>query len=382
MLGVDRRWGDAVSAAAEALVTESETEARIAVELIGKTGMSHSERIKDALHRAGYADLVREQEKKTLEETRKAFDRGPDWKERFRHWSETETIFLETIAAVAPSAPLGIRERRGLDELVDFYYTLGVPESYGGEADWLAHELPEALCLYVESVAALSDFDLPKLAAEAAFVLERSDEDTSSLLYIPGKSREMADWSQITDPERMRDGLISLLKTVRFVAHTVAWSLLQAPAGLEVADAVRMNLPKAGSWRRQLAVLVVLDALPIQDALAQAGTWSKDPDPFTRSAVAHYAAVLVGTKWEDDELLIRTLEDHDGEVRDEALIRLKEKPLGAVLGTAVESAAEEPFPDWTCLQCATPNSGEQHSCGECKTVGPELKRHVGELLAG
>lgn len=384
ILGVDPRWGDAVSAAADALVAESETEARVAAELMPKTGMNHAQRIKDALHRAGYGELVREQDQKTLEETRKAFDRGPEWKERLRRWSETETIFLEAIAALAPPAPLGIRERRGLDELVDFYYTLGVPESYAGEADALAHELPEALRLYVESVAALTDFDLPTLAAEAAFALEEftDEDDTSSLLYIPGKAREVADWSQVIDPERMRDGLIRLLRTVRFVAHAVAGVLLKAPADLEVADAVRMDLPKPGSWRRHLAVLVVLDALPIQDALAQARTWSEDPDPFTRSAVAHYAAVLVDTKWKDDELLIHALGDDDGEVRDEALVRLKEKPLGAALRAAVESGAEEPFPDWTCSRCATHNPGQQHSCGECKTVGPELKRHAGELLAG
>lgn len=381
-LGVDRRWGDAVSAAADALVAESETEARIAAELIPKTGMNHAQRIESALRRAGYGDLVREQEEKTREETRKALDRGPEWKERLRRWSETETIFLETIAALAPPAPLGIRDRRGLDELVDFYYTLGVPSSSGGEADALAHELPEALRLYVESVAALSDFDLPKLAAEAAFALgELTDEDdTSSLLYIPGKTQEVANWSQVTDPEQMRDGLIRLLRTVRFVARTVAWFLLQAPEDLEVADAVRTNLPKPGSWRRHLAVLVVLDALPIQDALAQARAWSGDSDPFTRSAVAHYGAVLVGGKCQDEELLIRALRDHDGEVRDEALVRLKKKPLGPALRAAVASAAEEPHPDWTCSWCATHNSGEQHSCGNCKTVGPELKRHAEELL--
>jgi hypothetical protein len=384
ILGVDRRWGDAVSAAADALVAESETEARIAAELIGKTGMSHSQRIKDALRRAGYDDLVREQDEKTRKETREALDRGPDWKERMRRSSETETIFLEAIAALAPPGPIGIRERRSLDELVDFYYTLGVPESYGGEADGLAHDVPEALRLYVESVAALSDFDLPKLAAEAAFALEKFtvDDGTSSLLYIPGKPREVADWSRVTDPERMRDGLIRLLKTVRFVAHTAAWALLRAPADLKVVEAIRTSLPKPGTWRRHLAVLVVLDALPIEQALAQARIWSEDPDPFTRAAVAFYAAILVGTGSEDDDLLVRALRDHDGEVRDEALVKLKGKELGPDLRKAVTAAAEGPLPDWTCSRCATLSPGQQHSCGQCKTVGPELKRHAGEILAG
>lgn len=383
ILGVNRRWGDAVSAAADALIAESEIEARVAAELIGKTGRNHSERIEDALRRAGYDDLMREQEEKALEKTREVLDRGPDWKERKQRSFETEIIFLETIATLARPGPIGIRERRGLGELVDFYYTLGVPDSYGGEADALAHGLPEALRLYVESVAALSDFDLPQLAAEASSALEEftADDRASSLLYIPGEQRNVDDWSRVTDLERMRDGLIRLLKTARFVAHPAAWALLQAPADLDVAENVRANLPNPGSWRRHLAVLVVLDALPIQDALAGARTWSEDPDPFTRSAVAHYAALLVGTDWEDDQLLVRALRDDDGEVRDEALVQLKEKPLGVELWKAVEAAAEEPFPDWTCSHCATHNPGQQRSCGHCSTVGPELKSRAGELLA-
>jgi hypothetical protein len=153
-----------------------------------------------------------------------------------------------------------------LRSLVDFYYKLGVPDSYGGEADGLAHNLPEALRLWVESVAALSDFDLPKLAAEATSALEEftSDDRASALLYIPGEQREIADWGRVTDPERMRDGLIRLLKTVRFVARPAAWALLQAPAELDVVGSVRANLPNPGSWRRHLAALVILDSLPIQ----------------------------------------------------------------------------------------------------------------------
>jgi hypothetical protein len=46
-------------------------------------------------------------------------------------------------------------------------------------------------------------------------------------------------------------------------------------------------LSVASSWRRHLALL---DALPIERAPAQTRPWSEDPDPFTRSAVAHYAA--------------------------------------------------------------------------------------------
>jgi len=383
VLGVNRRWGDAVSAAADALVAESEAEARIAAKLIRKTGMGHSERIKDALSRAGYGDLVREQEEKTLEETREAFARGPDWKDRMRRWSETEITFLEAIAAIAPPGPLGTRERRGLDELVDFYYTLGVPNSYGGEADGLAHSLPEAVRLYVDSVAALSDFDLPMLAAEAAFALEKFtvDDSTSNLLYIPGKSREATDWSQVANPKRMRDGLIRLLKTVGFVAHTAAWALLKAPASLEVAEAVRADLPKPGTRRRHLAVLVVLDALPIDQALVQARKWLKDHDPFTRAAVAFYAAALVGTDSEDDDLVVGALRDRDGEVRDELLVKLKGKALGLEVRKAIAAAVEEPFPDWTCSRCAAHNAGAESSCGECRTVGPELKRHANELLA-
>lgn len=378
-LGVDRRWGDAVSAAAEALVAGSEVEARVAAELIQKTGMNHSRRIEDALRSAGYEELLREQNEKT----REVLARGPDWKERLQRSVETEEAFLGAIAALAPPASLGIRERRGLDELVDFYYTLGVPESIAGEADGLALNVPEALRLYVESVAALSNFDLSKLAAEAALALEEFDGDrrATSLLYIPGDPREVSGWNRVADPERMRDGLIRLLRTVRFVAHTAAVALLEAPGDLEVAETLRATLPKPGTWRRRLAILVVLDALPAEEALEAARTWVEDPDPFTRAAVAFYAAVLVGTDREDDELLVRALQDHDGEVRDEALVHLKEKSIGPAIRRAIVMAAEDSQPDWTCSQCATQNDGGQDACEECRTVGPELRRHARELLA-
>jgi hypothetical protein len=98
--------------------------------------------------------------------------------------------------------------------------------------------------------------------------------------------------------------------------------------------------------------------------------------------VAFYAAILVGTDSEDDDLLARSLRDHDGEVRDEALVKLKGKELGPDLSKAVAAAAEGRLPDWTCSHCGTHNAGQEHSCGECKTVGPELRRHADELLAG
>jgi hypothetical protein len=44
------------------------------------------------------------------------------------------------------------------------------------------------------------------------------------------------------------------------------------------------------------------------------------------------------------------------------------------------AAAEDPPPDWTCSRCGTNNARRRDSCKECKTVGPELKRHAEELL--
>ncbi|HVC08301.1 MAG TPA: hypothetical protein VND98_12065 [Solirubrobacterales bacterium] len=125
LLGVDLRWGDAVAAATEALVSNSEEDAKLAGPLINKTGQRHSLRISAALSAAGYGALVREQ----TEEVTKAMTSAVNWGEKIRRSHEAEVAILEMIAALGEPRELSSREHRGLDELVDCLYTLEIPES-------------------------------------------------------------------------------------------------------------------------------------------------------------------------------------------------------------------------------------------------------------
>lgn len=379
--GVDSRWGDAVAGAAEALIPESEEAALLAAPLINETGRSHSERISAALSAAGYDQLVLQQLKEVTRGMRSTYR----WSEIMRRSDEAEVAILEMIADLGQPRELTIRERRGLDELIDFLYTLGIPDSVAGESDVLALEIPEAMRLLITAAAELGAFDVPRLVAEAKLVFNElaagGSSYASGFLFIPGNARETTHWDVPKDPEQTRDGLIRILKTLRFAAVTAAVALDSAPAKLDVPKHVRASRRELKGWSRRLASLLLLSMLSRREAEEEAAQWIDEDDSFGRMAVASFAAQSLKTGAVARSLLIKALDDNDAAVRDEAISSLKDG--GQLDGWLRErvSVAVEGATCWSCTRCGVVNSIDQPACRKCKTNGPDLSHRVEELLS-
>jgi hypothetical protein len=270
-----------------------------------------------------------------------------------------------------------------MDELSDFLFTLGIPESAAGESEALALKVPKALEALVSAIGRLSEFDLSCLAAEAVLARdERAAEEFGpmpDLLYVPGAARETRDWTKIDDGEEVRDDLIKLLGTVRFAAVAAALTLVSAPPELVVAEKVRARLPQLEKWKRRVGSLVVLHSLPSGEAASLAAAWLDTGDPPTRMAVALWGAGHLESLDLARPLVLGALTDEDGEVRDEALEALQGHVLDEELRGAIRVATEGEV-RWECTECGASCSGDSGSCGQCNVSGPELRCHARELL--
>lgn len=379
--GVDSRWGDAVAGAAEALVPRSEEAARLAAKLINETGHTHSDRISAALRAAGYHELVREQ----LAETTKAMRSTFRFREIMRRSDEAEVAVFETIAALGQPRELTVRERRGLDELADLHYTLGIPDSIAGEADALALDVPEAMRLLFRAVVDLGGFDIPLLAAQATLALselvDHKVNRISGLLFIPGSARKTTHWDVPKRPDKTRDDLIRILKTFPFAALTAAIALGSAPSKLEVPKHVLAQRSSFRGWNWRLASLLALSMLPAHEAEQIARELVDDDNSFGRMGVASYIAQSLGAGATEGErtLLIKSLRDKDATVRSEAIDSLKADQLDEKLQEEISSALEGAT-CWSCMHCGVENTADQSACRKCKTNGPDLARHIDELL--
>ena len=379
--GVDRRWGDAIVLATRALAADCEEAAALAAPLMREVSGTDSTRIAAALEEAGHTDLVTRELKEMAGSMRSA----KNWQKELRRSHEAELSMLDMVVGLAEPRELSLRERRGLDELVDFIYTLGIPESRVGESDAFTLEAPVGMELFINCVAALAELDLPALAAEAATAkLEIGDEElseTSSLMMIPGSERSLTRWQVVADQALLRDQLVRLLKGARFAASVAAHALVRAPKDLAVAAEVNAALPGMNGWQRRLAGIVILDTLPIGADQVAAGDWLTGTDSFLGRAAALWAAARFENRATGArEALEAALADADSYIRNEALYGLKGRTFDQALRSSIGRAADCPS-NWECDHCGHRNPGEVSACPECRFVGPKLRSRVDELLA-
>jgi hypothetical protein len=378
--GVDSSWSEAVAIAAEALVPRSRRYAELAAARMNHVAGNQSTRIQAALLDAGYGELVRAERAKLPGAQRSvaAFQEG------MRRGREAELAIFAMIAELEQPRELSMRERRGLDQLVDLYCTLGIPGSTAGESDRLALEAPEQMLALIESAAELGGFELPGLAAEGLLALREAREDewaaATQLVFIPGTARRLDGWETIDSPEATRERLLDLLGSAPFAATVAARALSLAPRQLGVAAALRSRLAERSAWHLRLASLLLLSLLPTEETLSLAERWLREPaEPASRQAAARAVAVASRTEPRARKLLLEVLGDEDAAVRDEALEALEGVPLDDELRAAV-SAAPEGAQHWQCLRCGQGNPGDTRSCQACNLVGPELADHAEALL--
>ena len=115
------------------------------------------------------------------------------------------------------------------------------------------------------------------------------------------------------------------------------------------------------------------------DALA--AEWLVKDDPILRRAAAVWAAHRRVSQRAAKQPVLAALRDRDAEVRDEALTHLTPDSLDDELTEWVRAASDGAV-GWRCMQCGRDNVPEAQACEQCHTTGPELRRHIDELLDG
>jgi hypothetical protein len=379
--GVDSRWSDAVAVAAEELVPSSEAAARVAAEQTVHVAGGAAKRIVAVLEQNGYGELAIEHQRLTD----RTISRSRSWAKRWQESRQADLDFFELVGELGDEVGMGVRERRGLGELVDLFFTLEIPSSQGHEFTKMVLEFSERMRELIEIIISLAGFDPALLATQARqFRREIEGEDAfspSSLIFIPGTERKVDRWGCLEDPEAAVAQLLMQFHGFRFSASVAASALVAAPPELEVHPKVLEKLDELERWRQRLAGLVALDtAGSLEGGLALAREWlSSGPSPLRRSA-AVYVGVMVSRSDPARALLLDALADPDGKVRQSAIESLRAEDLDPELRAAV-AASTSGLGEWDCTECGESNPPGTSPCRKCSTVGPELSKPIEQLLA-
>jgi hypothetical protein len=378
--GVDGQWSAAVAAAAEVLVPLSKNNAALAAKQVEKLGMRSAQRIVDVVQAAGHGNLVAHYEK----QVKRSLKQADFWVKSVARSREANHLFLEMISKCGGESELSTREQRGLDELVDFYFTLGIPDSaaFSFAEMTLAH--PVRVRELVQAAVVLGGFDADKLASEAR-LLQRETKahersSLSQIIYMPGVDRELSRWGQVGEPDPMVDDLIRHLGGVRFSARRAAAALAAAPKSLGVHGKVLSKLDRMRGWHLQQGGLLALETASNNGtALELAAEWSKEGKAPLRRMAGQFAAVAIPTLPEARSLFVLSLADRDSGVRAEAVDSFDAANLDRKLRGAIE-AARNGATEWECNWCTHQNPQPAGSCEQCQSVGPELSQKIDALL--
>lgn len=378
--GVDGRWSAAVAAAAEILVPLSENNAAVAARQVERVGGRSAQQIIDVIKAAGHGDLVADFEKRIGRTMRQA----NFWIEGFARSDEADDLFLEMVAENGGEAMLSLREQRGLDELVDLYFTLGIPDSASFSFAEMTLDAPARMRELVNAAIVLGGFDADKLASEARLLRHQADlregSSRSQIVFLPGVDRGLDRWSRVREPTQLVDELLRQLGGVSFSAHRAAAALAAAPQSLEVHGKVLSKLDLMKGRRLELGGLLALETSSSEgEALELAAGWSREGQPPLRRIAGRFAAAALPSLGKARGLFIISLTDHDSGVRAEAVDSLDAGSLDSELRVAIE-AARDGSTDWECRWCTHQNRQSSGSCEECQSVGPELRQKINALL--
>ena len=375
--GTDGNWSTAVAQVAEVLVPLSESNAALAAQQMEKVGMRSAERISDAIKASGHGNLAKDFENSF----RSAFGHATLWAKGFARSEEANERFLKMIAESGVQTKLSIREQRGLDELVDFFFTLGIPDSESFSFAEMTLDAPIRMRELAQAAIVLGGFDADKLASEARVFQHETelqeDDSLSQIIYMPGVDREMDRWDRVSEPDPLVDELIRHLGGVRFSAYRAAAALAAAPQGCGVHNKVIAKLDLMKGWRLRLGGLLALDtSRDDRMALDLAADWLEEGRTRLRGVSGSFVALAFPRA---KDLFISALADRDSGVRAEAVESLDAKYLNGDLRAAIENARDGST-EWECIWCTHQNQPSSESCEEYRSVGPELSRKIDTLL--
>ena len=266
-----------------------------------------------------------------------------------------------------------------MDELADYVETLDLNNISSWHLMERSDDLPQILRL----VATLGGFDFDVLSAQADLTVERMEATGANApffsLFDQAHMRDFDRWQSIDDRAsavRLIGTLFTLGLGSALVALNALWKFsdtdLAAPMLRELLSRVR------SSPRHQRLVALTLSSLR---GTPEPECWLDSDDPVLRAVLAATCPATIRGRL--NPTLSTLLDDHDGNVRAEAIRRLEKVRTSGRRASLVRLAAT-PNPGWMCWSCRTVNPPGQLSCRKkgCHHAAPEPADIATRLLEG
>ena len=342
-------------------------------------GLAATAEIRQIAVDAGFADVVPPQIRRGEEsapEPSRAFLR------RFDESLAAERVFLEWIASSTDHISLTFAERRRLDDLIDYWTSIGIGSTAAFEPSDVYRLHPDLLHDVLLVLLKLSGVHQGRAATQAAVLLDesagqsRDGRAATQMLYMDGDDLLFDCWNDLADADRAREVLFSALGVGRWLpalaASALSHSVMSEFEQQDLERALR-SLPRP--YQRTYAGMIRLELANDKQRVAE--VFLAGDDPALRSAAAAYVADEMSNP-KFARLISELLDDPDDEVRSEFVTDLaRTSPSGEVLAT-VEAADWTPRP-WQCSSCGADNPPGGRGCQKCRTTGGETIRALHTL---
>lgn len=372
-LTVDELLSHTVVAAARRLLPGNRP---LADRLAGKKDMTATAigEIRDTLLELGFEDLVAEQ----LERERAEYGElsaGHDLQGQLQERHELDLAVLRWLAFSSEHSQLEFAERRRLDDLIDFWTSLGIGQAPAFEPSGVYRYHAARLEQLIDLLLTLSGLRGSVLASQAQLMLTEIGDDwraqsASDMLHMPGEVRPFRDW-QAVDRDRALGVLVPFLGVGRWLPPLARQALAfrsfeDDELGRLEAFVLKMERPWQRSFGSELVVAIAQTNNKLREYLTS-------DDPARRAAGAAIVAHQVHSGKHSDQQLTALLDDPDDKVRAEFLGDLARRPVVGSVRAQVEATDWSPRP-WTCFQCSHRNPAGGGGCHACHTVGGQAQQ--------
>lgn len=293
-------------------------------------------------------------------------------------WQNEVKRTLETIVALAPPAVLTRPQARRRELLASFLETMDLNDMSAWNPD-----IPETMReRWYRLIAALGDFDVAVLAAQAQLVLEETTEGDRAAFYSLFDEAEgvsLDHWESIPDANEGRDIAMHLLAGGRALAHVCGTALSTHPDQEQTAHLVEARLPAVPRRSKWPAVWVAVNLS--EDPAGTADRIANSSEAGDREAVARIAPMSEGGK--STHLGRTLLRDEDREVQLAAIAsfgREVQEPEPELVSLLEQTAQLSPE-SFVCGHCGTGNEGSRDSCISCSIVTRRPCDEAQNLLA-
>jgi hypothetical protein len=281
-----------------------------------------------------------------------------------------------TSLADRPHAPLTYSERLRLDELADLLETLNI--NIASTRSW--QERQEYFPEVVDLIATLGSFHLQAIAGQAAITLDRMAKlDRGNAAFFAlldlASSRDLTNWSAVTDHPAAVDLLMRMLAWGRGDALVAASALWGAPVADLAVPKLRTLIPRlaVSTEHHRIAAHILCSLVEGPEPEA----WVNHESPVLRAVAALRCEPTTGDRL--SIALRQLLWDDDGHVRTAALRRARSIQM-TDRNEELSRIAEQPNPGWMCLRCKTNNEAGRSYCASCNTSGPNPRGYATKIL--